>query len=88
MTGKTSDARERGAGEGADGRMRAAYKDGGAHRYDDMLHLPHHVSKNHPQMPLSERAAQFVPFAALSGHGDAIRETQRQMEERMEHEYD
>ena len=47
------------------------------HRYDDILHLPHHVSSVHPQMPLAERAAQFAPFAALTGHGDAIRETAR-----------
>lgn len=59
-----------------------------AHRYEDIIDLPHHVSKVHPRMPLSERAAQFSPFAALSGHGDAIRKTQRQVEERMEHEYD
>ena len=37
--------------------------------YDDLLNLPHHVSRNHPQMPMEERAAQFSPFAALSGYG-------------------
>lgn len=58
------------------------------HRYDDIIHLPHHVSKVHPQMSRYDRAAQFAPFAALSGHGDAIKETQKLMEERMEHEYD
>ena len=47
------------------------------HKYDDMIHLPHHVSKNHPQMSLLNRAAQFSPFAALTGHDDAIRETAR-----------
>lgn len=46
-------------------------------KYDDIINLPHHVSENHPQMPMIERAAQFSPFAALSGHGDAIRETAR-----------
>ena len=39
--------------------------------------LPHHVSKKHPQMPLLNRAAQFSPFAALTGHDAAIQETQR-----------
>lgn len=53
-------------------------------KYEDMLHLPHHVSAVHPPMPMSERAAQFSPFAALSGHGDAIRETARVTEERAE----
>ena len=36
--------------------------------YDDIIHLPHHVSQNHPQMPLRDRAAQFAPFAALTGY--------------------
>ena len=35
--------------------------------YDDIIHLLHHISQNHPQMPLRERAAQFAPFAALTG---------------------
>lgn len=70
-------------------RLTAAYKDtGGAGRYDDIIDHARHVSKVHPQMPVSERAAQFAPFAALSGHEDVIRETQRQVEERIEHEYD
>lgn len=43
--------------------------------YDDIINLPHHVSKNHPQMPMMHRAAQFAPFAALTGHDAAIRET-------------
>lgn len=45
-----------------------------AHKYDDMLRLPHHVSANHPQMPLQDRAAQFAPFAALTGYDAAARE--------------
>ena len=49
--------------------------------YDDIINLPHHVSKNRPHMPLSERAAQFAPFAALSGHESAIRETARHTDE-------
>lgn len=51
------------------------------HEYDDIIHLPHHVSARHPQMPPEERAAQFSPFAALSGHEEAIRETARLTED-------
>lgn len=47
------------------------------HKYDDIIALPHHISKRHPQMPALGRAAQFSPFAALSGHESAIRETAR-----------
>ena len=46
--------------------------------YDDIIHLPHHVSKRHPQMSLYNRAAQFAPFAALAGYEEAIAETARQ----------
>lgn len=42
-----------------------------------IIDLPHHISKKHPQMPMQDRAAQFSPFAALTGHGAAIRETER-----------
>lgn len=48
-----------------------------SHKYDDIIHLPHHISKKHPQMPPLNRAAQFSPFAALTGYDDAIRETAR-----------
>lgn len=47
------------------------------HKYDDIINLPHHVSPRHPQMPPADRAAQFSPFAALTGHEAAIRETAR-----------
>lgn len=45
--------------------------------YDDIITLPHHVSNRHPHMPVSDRAAQFAPFAALTGYDAAIRETAR-----------
>lgn len=45
--------------------------------YDDIIYLPHHVSKRHPQMSMWNRAAQFAPFAALTGYNDAIAETER-----------
>lgn len=47
------------------------------HKYDDIINLPHPVSKKHPQMPPLNRAAQFSPFAALTGHDAAIQETAR-----------
>ena len=50
------------------------------HKYDDIINLPRHVSPRHPQMPLADRAAQFSPFAALTGHEAAIRETARMTE--------
>ena len=51
--------------------------------YDDIIHLPHHVSSRRPQMPMSDRAAQFSPFAALTGYDDAIRETERLTEQKI-----
>ena len=47
------------------------------HPYDDIIDLPHHVSKRHPQMSMYNRAAQFAPFAALTGHDAAITEAAR-----------
>ena len=47
------------------------------HRYDDIIDLPHHVSTTHPQMAVSDRAAQFSPFAALTGYEAAVQETAR-----------
>ena len=46
-------------------------------KYDDIINLPHHVSEYHKPMPMENRAAQFAPFAALSGHNEAIVETAR-----------
>lgn len=54
------------------------------HKYDDIIHLPHPVSKTHTQMPVSDRAAQFAPFAALSGHREAVKETADMIAERAE----
>ena len=55
-----------------------------SHRYDDIIDLPHHVSENHPQMPMLERAAQFSPFAALTGYDAAIVETARLTDQKRE----
>lgn len=52
--------------------------------YDDILSLPHPTSAKHPRMPALDRAAQFSPFAALTGHEAAIRETARRTDRRME----
>lgn len=54
------------------------------HKYDRIINLPHHTSLKHPQMALCERAAQFSPFAALTGYDAAIRETARLTEERVD----
>ncbi|RHS87872.1 hypothetical protein [Clostridium sp. AM42-4] len=53
-------------------------------KYEDMLYLKRPVSRNHPPMDLKDRAAQFSPFAALTGYGDAVKETARQTEQRRE----
>lgn len=52
--------------------------------YDSILNLPHPVSKKHPQMSIADRAAQFAPFAALTGYGAAITETGRLTDEKRE----
>lgn len=46
-------------------------------KYDDIIGLPHHVSKRHPQMSMHDRAGQFAPFAALTGYDEQIEETAR-----------
>lgn len=53
-------------------------------KYDDIINLPHHVSIKHPRMSNLNRAAQFAPFAALSGHDAAVKETARLTDERLE----
>lgn len=52
--------------------------------YDDIIDLPHHVSETHPPMSRADRAAQFSPFAALTGYDAAVRETARVTERRIE----
>lgn len=52
--------------------------------YDDIIDLPHHTSSKHPRMSRIDRAAQFSPFAALSGHDAAIAETARLTSQRIE----
>lgn len=53
-------------------------------KYDDIIDLPHPTSQNHPRMSLYDRAAQFSPFAALTGHHAAIAETGRLTDRRIE----
>lgn len=53
-------------------------------KYDDIINLPHHTSLKHPRMSIESRSAQFAPFSALSGYGDAIKETARLTDERIE----
>lgn len=53
-------------------------------RYDDIIHLPHHVSSTRPQMSMMDRAAQFSPFKALTGYDANIKETGRYTSERIE----
>ena len=53
-------------------------------KYDDIINLPHHVSATRPHMPMIDRAAQFMPFRALSGYEDAVQETARLTDEKIE----
>lgn len=54
------------------------------HRYDDIINMPHHKSPTRPPMPMIDRAAQFSAFAALTGYDEALKETERPVDERME----
>ena len=54
--------------------------------YEELLYLPHHVSDVHPRMAMIDRAAQFAPFAALTGYEEAV-ECIKRMEEEVENEY-
>ena len=53
-------------------------------KYDDIIDHPHHVSAVHPPMSLQDRAAQFSPFAALTGYDAAVRETARHVDRKVE----
>lgn len=55
-----------------------------SNEYNDIINLPHHISTKHPQMSLDARAAQFAPFAALTGYDDEVKETARLTNERIE----
>ena len=52
--------------------------------YDDIMDLPHHVSATRPQMSMMDRAAQFSPFAALTGYDAAIKETARLTDQKID----
>lgn len=54
------------------------------HRYDDIINLPHPVSATRPRMSAIDRAAQFSPFAAMTGHDAALKETARLVDTRLE----
>jgi hypothetical protein len=53
-------------------------------KYEDMLYLPRHISTKHPPMSQADRAAQFSPYAALTGHDAVIRETARLVDQPVE----
>ena len=52
--------------------------------YDDIINLPHHVSAARPRMPVQDRAAQFMPFRALTGYEDAVQEMARLTDEKLD----
>lgn len=54
------------------------------HQYDNIINLPHHQSATRPHMSNYDRAAQFSPFAALTGHDEAIKETARLTDRKIE----
>lgn len=54
------------------------------HKYDDIINMPHHISHTRPRMSNAERAAQFSPFAALTGYDDAVKETERLTDQKLE----
>lgn len=54
------------------------------HKYDDIINMPHHVSSKRKRMSMIDRAAQFSPFAALTGYDAAVKETARLTDKRIE----
>lgn len=57
-------------------------------KYEDIIELPHHVSKTHPPMSLEARSAQFAPFAALTGYEEEVKETERLTSQKKEMDED
>lgn len=55
-----------------------------SNKYKDIINLPHHTSKTRPRMSIYNRAAQFSPFAALTGYDEAVKETARLTKDRIE----
>ena len=53
------------------------------HKYDDIINMPRHISLKHKPMAIKDRAAQFLPFAALTGYDDEIKETARLTDEKI-----
>ena len=53
-------------------------------KYDDIINLPHYEPKNHKRMSMYARAAQFAPFAALTGYDDSVKETARLTNKRID----
>lgn len=53
------------------------------HDYQNIINLPRHISQKHPHMSIHDRAAQFAPFAALTGHGETINETARTVDSKI-----
>ena len=51
--------------------------------YEDIIELPHHVSPNRPRMSISDRAAQFAPFSALTGYGEVVTEVARETKKKI-----
>ena len=58
-------------------------REGAVFPYEDLLDLPHPVSKRHPRMSLLDRAAQFAPFAALTGFDQEVEETAEEVREKI-----
>ena len=62
----------------------AENRDNTKNGYDDIINHPHHISNHHPRMPIHERAAQFAPFAALTGYEAVIQESARLTDQKPE----
>ena len=60
------------------------YMNDNVEKYNDIINLPHHISKKHPQMSIDARSAQFASFAALKGYDDEVEETSRLTSEKIE----